>query len=323
MTTNLVPFRTTQQAPTSAISLGHRHQQSSLSPVRRMALPNGDRGTEATIAKMRELIQQGMRDQLINRQAFAIVNAAGVQSFDFPGEIRAVFGWVSRNIRFFQDVDGVETLRTPREVLTIRGGDCDDYTVLIAALLGTIGHNVRIVTVSSDADAPGVFSHVYPEVEINGQWVPLDAARRDAALGKAPSRYFRKRVWSINDSRFRDVSGLSGYFAPAQTRTGRRVMRRLGDFSDIASGIADLIGAGGTAAAGIINATSGGIRASIPGFVTNPATGQLVPINPAGQLQLSTAPGGLVAAGAGSIPNWLLYGGMGLGAILLLQAVKR
>lgn len=295
-----------------------------LSPVRRMTMPGGDRGTEFTVAKIRELVHQGMTDQLINRQAMAIVHAAGVQAFDFVGEIRAVFDWVRRSIRFFKDIDGVETLRTAREILTIRGGDCDDINaVLLPSLLLTIGHSVRLVTISSDADVPGVFSHIYCEVEMGGQWVPLDAARRDPAFGKGPRNYFRKRIWSLTEDRHRDVSGLGSYYMQGRTRSGRRQMRRLGDFSDIASGIAELVGSAGSATANIINATNGGIRASIPGFAVNPATGQLVPINPQGQLQVSTGPGGVFAAGAGSIPNWLIYSGMGLGAFLLLQAVRK
>jgi len=321
--TNLVPIRSAQQqsfpAQSNVLTIGQP-----LSPVRRMSMPGGDRGTEFTVAKIRELVHQGMTDQLINRQAMAIVHAAGVQAFDFVGEIRVVFDWVRRNIRFFKDIDGVETLRTAREILTIRGGDCDDINaVLLPSLLLTIGHSVRLVTISSDADAPGVFSHIYCEVEIGGQWVPLDAARRDPAFGKGPRSYFRKRIWSLTEDRYRDVSGLGSYYAQGRTRSGRRQMRRLGDFSDILDSIAPVIQNVGTATANIINATNGGIRANVPGFAVNPATGQLVPIGPNGQLVVSSAPGGVFASGAGSIPNWLLYGGMGLGAILLLQAVRK
>jgi hypothetical protein len=325
MATNLVPIRSTQPSPNtpSLASSAYLTMGQTLSPVRRMSMPGGDRGTEFTVSKIRELVHQGMTDQLINRQAMAIVHAAGVQAFDFVGEIRVVFDWVRRNIRFFKDIDGVETLRTAREILTIRGGDCDDINaVLLPSLLLTIGHSVRLVTISSDADAPGVFSHIYCEVEMGGQWVPLDAARRDPAFGKGPRNYFRKRIWSLTENRYRDVSGLGSYYAQGRTRSGRRQMRRLGDFSDILDSIAPVIQDVGTATASIINATNGGIRANIPGFAVGP-NGQLVPIGPQGQLVVSSAPGGVFAAGAGSIPNWLIYGAMGLGGILLLQAVRK
>jgi hypothetical protein len=328
MATNLVPIRSQQQpSPSNVLTMGQ--PTNGLSRVRRMQMPGGDRGTEFTIAKIRELVHAGMTDQLINRQAMAIVHAAGVQPFDFVGEIRAIFDWVRRNIRFFKDIDGVETLRTAREVLTIRGGDCDDNTVLLSSLLLTIGHGVRLVTISSDAEAPGVFSHIYCEVEIGGQWVPLDAARRDPAFGKGPRNYFRKRIWSLTDNNYRDVSGLQsdrprglgGYFSLPRSRNGR--MRRLGDFTDILDSIAPVIQSAGTAASQIITATNSGIRASVPGFAVNPATGQLVPVGPNGQLMISSAPGGIVTSASGSIPNWMLYGGALLGGLLLFKAVGR
>jgi len=123
---------------------------------------------------------------------------------------------------------------------------------------------VRLVTISSDPSAPDTFSHIYCEVEIQNQWVPLDAARRDPSFGKGPRSYFRKRIWSLSNSAYRDVSGLGGYFSTPRTRNGR--MRRLGDFSDILASIAPVISSAGTATANIINATNNGIRANIPGY---------------------------------------------------------
>jgi len=340
MAANLVPIRSTQASSnTPYLTMGNSPLHA-MAPVRRMQMPGGDRGTEFTIARIRELVHQGMTDQLINRQAMAIVRAAGVQGFDFVGEIRAVFDWVRRNIRFFKDIDGVETLRTAREILTIQGGDCDDINaVLLSSLLLTIGHSVRLVTISNYPDAPRVFSHIYCEVEFpDGSWVPLDSARRDPAFGKGPNNYFRKRVWSLTSNDYQDVSGLDrrqmrglklgrgqgqmglgSYHVSVRSRNGRRQMRRLGDFSDILDSIAPVISSVGSATANIITATNSGIRTSLPGFVTNPATGQLVPINPSGQLALSTAPGGLFASGTGSIPNWMLYGGLGVLAVLVLR----
>ena len=314
MTTNVVPVRANQQLPAiPAVTLG-------LSPVRRMNLPNGDRGTAFTIAKIRELVHQGMTDQVINRLAIQIVRAAGVREFDFTGEAQAIYAWVRRNIRFFKDIDGVETLRTPREILTIGGGDCDDINaILMPSLLGTIGHTVRLVTVSSDPAAPATFTHIYCEVELNGQWIPLDAARRDPAFAKGPRHYFRKRVWSLTENDFQDVAGFGAYYGQVRGRGGRRQMRRMGDFTDVLDSLGPVIASAGTATANIITATNSGIRPSVPGFAVNPATGQLVPISPTGALTVASAPGGIVTSGIGTIPNWILYGGLGLLAYLAVR----
>jgi hypothetical protein len=211
-------------------------------------------------------------------------------------------------------------------MLVTRAGDCDDInSILLPSLLMTIGNHVRLVTISTDPRDPNTFSHIYCEAEApNGEWIPLDCARRDPAFGRGPQHYFRMRRWSLTDRSFQDLPagnrfarahavsrmtplalggpGLSGYFA------------NLGDFTDIASGISELIGAGGTAASQIITSLQPRI---IPnGFAQNPATGQLVPV---GAFQASTFPGGIAASGFGTFPTWMLYAGFGLAALLVLK----
>lgn len=283
-----------------------------LAPVHRFTIADGDLGTAQTIDKIRKLVHDGMTDQLVNRTAIAIVRQSGVPQFDFLGEIKSIYEWVLRSIRFVRDIYQVETLRSAREIILVGAGDCDDInSILLPSLLLTIGAHVRLVTISANAEDPHSFSHIYCEVELpDGSWLALDAARKNPAFGKQPMYYFRKRVWSLGDSSYKDMKGLGGYY--------RDPAGYLGDFTDIASGIADIIGAGGTAAAGIINTLN---RPQIipPGFTTNPATGQLVPINPSGTLIASSAPGGVLASASGSIPNWLLYGGLALGVAMVLR----
>jgi hypothetical protein len=288
-----------------------------LQPVISLPLADGDRGTAQTIARIRKLVHQGMTDQFVNRSAIQIVRGAGIQQFDFVGEVKAIYEWVKSNIRFTKDIAGIETLRTAREILLVRAGDCDDInSILLSSLLATIGHDVRLVTISSDPEAPRVFSHIYIEVEMGGQWVPLDSARRDPAFGRGPHSYFRKRIWSLTNSGFQDVQGLGGYYASA----GRGRMRRMGDFDDIATDLSQIIGSAGTATASIIRATNTP-SIGVPGFAVNPATGQLVPVSsiPAGGLVVSSTGAGIVTSAAGTIPNWMIYGGIALLGFAMLR----
>jgi Transglutaminase-like superfamily len=180
-----------------------------------MPLSDGDAGTAETIDVIRRLVDQGVKDPVVNRTAIAILQAARVRSYDFLGEIRAIYNWVRQNIRFVRDISGKETLRTPREILEVRAGDCDDINaILLPALLGTIGVPTRVVTVASHPAAPDQFSHIYAEAQLAGGWIALDAARRNPRLGRAPENYFRKRVWMLNSGEYVDVRGL-GYYAPA------------------------------------------------------------------------------------------------------------
>ncbi len=170
----------------------------------------GDAGTAQTIAMIRQLVDQGVRDPVINRQALAIVR--GVRPYDDAGEVRAIYDWVRRNVAFRKDVAGKETLRRARTILEVRAGDCDDINaVLLPSLLGTIGYPTRLVTIAGNPAAPDQFTHIYAEARVRGRWIPLDAARKDARFGLAPGRYLRRRIWQINSDDYQDVQGLSGY----------------------------------------------------------------------------------------------------------------
>lgn len=165
-------------------------------------LPDGDAGTGVTVEHMIALVESGKKDQAVIRTAGQIVRT--VPQFNRVAEATAVFQWARRNIRFTSDVKGVETLRAPAETIAAGVGDCDDYVILICALLGAIGHSMRIVTVASDPRDPSVFTHVFPEDYIRGNWLALDAARRNPAIGKRPSRIFRVRVWQM-DGGYQDL----------------------------------------------------------------------------------------------------------------------
>lgn len=224
-----------------------------------MQLPEGDPGTGVTIQHMIGLIEAGKKNPLVNRAAASIVRS--VPQFQRLAEASAVYQWVRRNIRFTSDVKGVETLRAPAETLTAGVGDCDDYVTLIASLLATIGHNLRIVTVASDPRDPSIFTHVFPEDYIRGRWVALDAARRNPAIGKRPSRVYRVRVWQMDGTYFdldpRDYAGG----ADAAEGGDERAMHGLGflaqdDTTQILNALTPDITAATTGAANIIRAVN-------------------------------------------------------------------
>jgi hypothetical protein len=173
----------------------------------RLPLANGPAGTAQTVAVIRKLISQALMDRDVNELALNLVR--NVAPYDFLGEAFADWDWVVRNIAFRRDVTGYETLRSVQEILKVGAGDCDDINgVLLPALLMSIGHRVRLVTVATDPSAPGEFTHIYPEVLIRGEWIPIDAATKNPQWGVAPTGYFRKRVWSLTDSSSHDLAGL-------------------------------------------------------------------------------------------------------------------
>lgn len=186
--------------------------------VTRIPHLDGDPGVTQTLGQMRRLIEHGKKDPEIHELAARILRSANVAPYDWEGEARAIFEWAKRNIRFTRDVYGHETLHAAADILRLGIADCDDFTVLICSLLQTIGSRCRIVTIATTPD--GEFCHVYPEAEVNGRWIPLDCARREPFFGRAPERYTRKRVWSVDSAEFADMGAMRTNIAPGEGPIG-------------------------------------------------------------------------------------------------------
>lgn len=199
----------------------------------RAPLACGDAGIEQTIGVMRQLIDEALADPDFVNTAVRVVSSA--PAHDEIGELEAIYSYVAQNVRFTKDPVTKEKLYPPQELLKIGAGDCDDISMLTAALLMAVGYPARLVTVAASGGAPGEFSHVYCEAEVppgSGNWIPLDSARPDSAFGLAPAHYSRKRAWSLTDSSYSDLSGertklfgLGGYVG-------------MGDWCDVACTIA-------------------------------------------------------------------------------------
>jgi len=166
-------------------------------------LLSGDAGIAQTIHFMQQLIDRGVTDPYVNEFAIDALRNFGTTGFDDEQKARILFdilrpggygGYIyvpNPESPFGQR----ETVREARTFLEAGGGDCKNFTVAISSVLGTAGIRTRIVTVASDSRAPDEFSHVYPEAQINGRWIPMDVARPDAAFGLAPQRVYRKKIW--------------------------------------------------------------------------------------------------------------------------------
>ncbi len=132
-------------------------------PVARSVLPEGEAGVDATVKEMARLANSewGSKSSKIRALAMNIINKARVPQKDYYGEIVAIHNWVKNplNIRYFRDPVGQETLADPEQTaFNLKGGDCDDKTVLEMALLGSVGIQSYPVVVGQ---VPGSYCHVY------------------------------------------------------------------------------------------------------------------------------------------------------------------
>lgn len=150
-----------------------------------MSLSDGWAGTNQTVAKIMQLVDDSLIDPLVVTTAQNIVR--NVRERDRMAELRAISAFIRSKIRYTNE--SIETLKTPRlmvQEIQKYGkavGDCDDSVILWMALLKSIGHKVRAVVVSQRRDKAA--THIYAEDFINGKWVSDDTIVKYKPLGWA------------------------------------------------------------------------------------------------------------------------------------------
>lgn len=200
---------------------------------------------------------------------------------------RNTFIWCKRRVRFVQDHVLADALRVPhhasgfvndvaevliRPVDLVRmadaQGDCDDFSMLAAAILGAGGVECVFVTLAADQKAPDQFSHVY----LVAGGVPFDASHGPYVGWEAKNRFGRRQLWSVE-------TGMPIYNAGG-AGLGDLVCDELGNCYDSGGGVVDT---------------------TIPPLPSNPYVPPPVDFN-----TLSTLPGGGIISptgGGGAIPG--------------------
>ncbi len=147
------------------------------------------------------------------KRAGEIVHAAGVPPKDYPGELRALFDYCSRKLRYTRDPATAELVHSSGRMLgeiDQRGytaGDCDDQTVLLGSLSASIGLPVAIRIVGA---RPGAFSHVHLRVRAGPLWVPADlTAWPRHGLGYEP-RAPAERVFLLDGKEVTEMQHYTG-----------------------------------------------------------------------------------------------------------------
>src|SRR6266705_4099011 len=158
-------------------------------------VPRGTKGTLATAKIIGRLIQEGAKDFYVRQKAIEVFRAYGVKPKDRLGEACSLFEFVKRNIRFTRDIFRVELLHSARRMLELKAGDCDDLTILLGAMLMATGHPVRLALAGFQPHKPHSYSHIYPEVNVRGHWIAIDATA-DKPVGWAPPALW-KRICNI------------------------------------------------------------------------------------------------------------------------------
>jgi len=135
---------------------------------------------EQTLHWMAKFIRQAQYDHRL-REFVEREIAGDLFPHDYLSEYAAILNWVRSNVRYMRDPRTVEQVKTAAAALETRTGDCDDMSVLIGALVGLVGGQVRLVAggLSDAGRTPSgrpVLSHVWLEAydPTSKSWVVLD-----------------------------------------------------------------------------------------------------------------------------------------------------
>lgn len=172
---------------------------------------NPDEQVARTMRRMGELATEDAANPIF--QAFAARTFAGVNPADKEAVIQRAYEHVANAIEFQRDelsgagLEGIDTndlvefIVRPVDMCRyidqgIAIGDCDDFSMLLSALLATQGIPTKFCTVAADGRAPDQFSHVYCVAYLDGERIPLDASHGDYVGWEVPNRYGKRQEWA-------------------------------------------------------------------------------------------------------------------------------
>lgn len=148
---------------------------------------NSPEATRRTMLLMQSLIWGSVGMPIIHR-ASTIVRASAIASNELLNA--ALFRWVRMNLVFKPDEEliaqgheGRELLIAPDVLLQMNPaeGDCDDFSMVTAAVAISLNMRVKLVAVALEPHNPGRYSHIFTQVldcdETGRQfWVTLDCS---------------------------------------------------------------------------------------------------------------------------------------------------
>jgi len=161
--------------------------------ARAVYIPPGNAGILVTVDRMRQLIRQSLTTPWIRWALGQMVQSVPLSQMAPTVRIGTIYEWALHHLTYGYDgelSDSVlameEEIRSPEYLLHriyqfgIAEGDCDDFVILLAALLLASGTPVRLILSSARNDQE--FDHVFLQAWSGTGWITLDGIH-GAAMG--------------------------------------------------------------------------------------------------------------------------------------------
>jgi hypothetical protein len=120
-----------------------------LQGIRRAPMADGDAGTRQTLKFMAALARRAHTESLTTKFK-ATQLTRGIAGHDFRAKADRIFEFCRDQIQYQRDPLMGESVQAAQVTLIREAGDCDDKSVLLASLLGSIGIRSRFVVASYD-----------------------------------------------------------------------------------------------------------------------------------------------------------------------------
>lgn len=143
----------------------------------------GEAGAKQTLGEMTKLALEGSQSLPVRTLAMELTR--GLPQKDYRREACTLLRYCRDRIRYVRDIYSVEVLQTPDITVQVGGGDCDDKSILLAALLASIGHRARFIAI---AFLPGQYSHVWVQAFIDGEWLDLEPTEPIVCGKRVPTK---------------------------------------------------------------------------------------------------------------------------------------
>lgn len=93
------------------------------------------------------------RDSELRELASSIVARYPGASETKEGQVNALYRYIVENFAYYSDPRGAEYIQSPYETLNVKGGDCEDLTILLCSLLENLGLRTYLVLTPNHAYA--------------------------------------------------------------------------------------------------------------------------------------------------------------------------
>lgn len=218
--------------------------------VQKMPLTS-DGQVSATVRQMIRYVVEDCTHPLI------VEDAANALREGNGDPVLGAYRFAKRHIRFQQDAktgafdrDCVEVLVRPVDVALMHRqglnvvGDCDDFSMYVAALLRANFVPCFFVTAAVDANDPTVYSHVYVAAYPRSGRVAVDASHGKFCGWEVPNLFGKVREWEVKNDAVSVGGGVNVLMLAAVAAGGYFLYRNISTvkekISSLLAGLPDL-----------------------------------------------------------------------------------